>query len=91
MGCNGDLEFGFRVGFGLDTACSRVVAEAMKHGGKIWTWRHHLARWMIHVGLKIMLPGRSRQELTEMLWVWNMKVHATVAAHRAAIADGSPP
>lgn len=45
--------------------------------------RAWLGRILIHVGLKVLPPGRGRQELTQLLWTWRMKVDATLAAHRS--------
>jgi hypothetical protein len=30
--------------------------------------------------LRVLPPGRCRQELSALLWTWNMKVSATLAA-----------
>jgi hypothetical protein len=38
---------------------------------------------LMDVGLRVLPPGRCRQELTAMLWTWHMKVSATLAAHRS--------
>lgn len=45
--------------------------------------RYTLGRWMVHGGIWIMPPGRARKELVALLWTWNMRVSATVAAHNA--------
>ena len=36
--------------------------------------RYAIARWVIHLGLKIMPPGRARNELTDMMWIWHFNV-----------------
>ena len=45
--------------------------------------RYRLARLLIHVGLKVMPPGRARRELNAVLWTWGMQITASVAAARA--------
>lgn len=43
--------------------------------------RYIIARAMIHGGLQVMPPGRVRQELTQLLWAWRLKVDGVVAGH----------
>lgn len=50
--------------------------------------RHRIGRWLVHFGIWIMPPGRARQELTALLWTWNMKVTGIVAARRKADDNG---
>lgn len=47
-------------------------------------FRYWIGRAMVHAGLRFMPPGRVREELSELLWTWRMKVDATVAATRAS-------
>ena len=49
--------------------------------GMIKLWRYALGRHLIHLGIKVLPAGRVRQELTEILWAWNVKVRATLAAN----------
>ena len=54
--------------------------------------RYRLARSLIHAGLRVMPAGRARSEINAMLWTWNMKVRATLAANEAVQrSPGSPP
>ncbi len=75
------------------TRRSRLAVTGMdraKWAERIRLKRYALARILIHTGLKVMPPGRGRSELTALLWTWNMKVSATVAAHRAARTGVDP-
>jgi hypothetical protein len=36
---------------------------------------------MMAASLRILPPGRCRQELSALLWTWNMQVQMTLAAH----------
>jgi hypothetical protein len=51
----------------------------------IWTIRHHLARWLIHTGLRVMPAGRFRSEVSAALWGVNFQVMAHNAALQAAV------
>jgi hypothetical protein len=46
-------------------------------------WRYLIARALIHAGLRILPPGRVRQELSTMLWTWGMRITTEVVAARA--------
>jgi hypothetical protein len=48
-----------------------------------WTLRHYVARWLIGTGMRVMPPGRYRNELSAALWALCLKVQAIVAAERA--------
>lgn len=53
---------------------------------KIRIWRFAIGRQLMHLGLGMMPKSDARSELTALLWTWNMRVTATVAAQRAAEA-----
>lgn len=44
------------------------------------TMRFHIGRALMHLGLRVLPPGRCRQELTELMWVWNVRVMSALAA-----------
>lgn len=65
------------------TGQKRLAIAAM-----VWTFRHNVARLMIHGGLRVMPPGRVRRELTELLWTWSLGVYTEVAVkHRPVQKD----
>lgn len=53
------------------TATPRLMARRL---------RFRLGRGLMALGLRVLPCGRCRQELTQLLWTWNMRVHATIAA-----------
>lgn len=44
----------------------------------IWHYRHQLARLMIHAGLRVMPPGRFKQQLLAALWDLRWRVEDEV-------------
>ena len=42
-------------------------------------WRFHLARSVIHFGIRLMPSGRAKAELFQLLDCWATKVRSTVA------------
>jgi hypothetical protein len=40
--------------------------------------RHSIARWLIHLGLRVMPPGRARSELDGVIREWGEHVVRTV-------------
>lgn len=46
------------------------------------TARFTLGRWLMHLGLNIMPPGRVKQEITDILTEWGKHVVRTVEENR---------
>jgi hypothetical protein len=45
--------------------------------------RFHGAYWVLRAGLWIMPRGRAKSELMALLWTWNLRVQAVLAAAQA--------
>jgi len=42
--------------------------------------RYTVGRWLVHCGLRVMPPGASRAELTDIFWQWRRHVTVQVRA-----------
>jgi len=55
------------------------------HKHMIFRLRYQFARALFLFALHVIMPpSRCRQELSALLWTWNLKVKATLAARRGA-------
>jgi hypothetical protein len=46
--------------------------------------RFTIGRWLMHLGLIVMPPGRGRRELHRMLMDWSLQVRAEIVRHGSA-------
>lgn len=54
--------------------------EMVEKVGRVLSYsRFWLGRHLIHLGLRILPPGRVRYEITEALYLWSEEVRRTLA------------
>ena len=56
-----------------------------------WDWhiRYRIARWLLHLGMRIWPESNSKREVSALIGEWSAKVVATNAINRARLAARS--
>ena len=73
-----------RPGRGVPAHEVRIVLISVETGlgmERFWKYqvRYRIARWLMHLGLSIMPPGRAKTEVLALLGAWGRHVMDTVS------------